>query len=99
MTKQEDIIEKMARLEENNKSTNQRIEELQKITKAFYDLASDVKVIANELVSMKQDICSIKSDIDEKNNEPNKMLFNVKNSVLTGVIMAIVSAIMVLILK
>ena len=99
MTKQEDIIEKLARLEENNKSTNQRIEELQKITKAFYDLASDVKVIANELVLMKQDICSIKSDIDEKNNEPNKMLFNVKNSVLTGVIMAIVSAIMVLILK
>lgn len=99
MTKQEDIIEKLARLEENNKSTNQRIEELQKITKAFYDLASDVKIIANELVSMKQDICSIKSDIDEKNNEPNKMLFNVKNSVLTGVIMAIVSAVMVLILK
>ncbi len=44
MTKQEEIIEKLARLEENNKSTNQRIEELQKITKAFYDLASDAKV-------------------------------------------------------
>lgn len=99
MTKQEDMIEKLVRLEECNKSTNQRIEELQKITKAFYDLASDVKVIANELVSMKQDICSIKQDIDEKNNEPNKMLFNVKNSVLTGIIMAIVSAVMVLILK
>lgn len=99
MSKQEDIIEKLARLEENNKATNQRIEELQKITKAFYDLASDVKVIANELVSMKQDICGIKKDIDEKNNEPNRLMFNVKNSVLTGVIMAIVSAVMVLILK
>lgn len=99
MTKQEDIIEKLARLEENNKSTNQRIEELQKITKAFYDLASDVKVIANELVSMKQDICGIKQDIDDKNKEPNKLIFNVKSAVLTGVIMAIVSAIMVLILK
>lgn len=99
MTKQEDIIEKLARLEENNKSTNQRIEELQKITKAFYDLASDVKIIANELVSMKQDIYGIKKDIDERNNEPNKMLFNVKNTVITGIIMALVSAFMVLILK
>lgn len=99
MTKQEDIIEKMARLEECNKSTNQRIEELQKITTAFYNLASDVKVIANELVSMKQDICSIKQDIDEKNNEPNILWFNAKSTVITGVIMALVSAFMVLILK
>lgn len=99
MTIEKEDLKILYDTESRSKSNTKRIDELSLVTKAFYDLASDVKIIANELVSMKQDICGIKKDINERNNEPNKMLFNVKNSVLTGVIMAIVSAIMVLILK
>ena len=47
------------------KSAHKRIDELQLVTKAFYDLASDVKVMVNEMTNMKKDISDIKSNIDE----------------------------------
>ena len=45
------------------KSAHKRIDELQLVTKAFYDLASDVKVMVNEMTNMKKDIAGIKDNI------------------------------------
>jgi subtilase family serine protease len=70
------------------------------ITTAFYDLASDVKVMVNEMTNMKKDIKEIKGNIDEYHKvEPNKLIFNVKTTIITGVISAIVGAILALIFK
>lgn len=82
------------------KSAHKRIDELQLVTKAFYDLASDVKVMVNEMTNMKKDIAGIKDNIEEYHHkEPNKLWFNAKNGVLTGVIAILVSALMALIMK
>ena len=82
------------------KSAHKRIDELQLVTKAFYDLASDVKVMVNEMTNMKKDIAGIKDNIEEYHHkEPNKLLFNAKNGILTGVIAILVSALMALIMK
>jgi uncharacterized protein YydD (DUF2326 family) len=99
----EEIVRLGRELSEVHASTKQahkRIDELQLVTKAFYDLASDVKVMVNEMSNMKKDITAIKSNIEEYHHkEPNKLMFNVKNTIITGVIGAIVGVLMALVLK
>lgn len=81
-------------------SAHKRIDELQLVTKAFYDLASDVKVMVSEMSNMKKDITHIKEDIETYHHkEPNQLLFNVKNAILIGIVSAILGAILALILK
>lgn len=93
------------------KSAHKRIDELQLVTKAFYELASDVKVMVSEMANMKtdiseiktnmkKDISDIKSNIDEYHRvEPNKLIFNVKNAIIVGIFTTLLGAIFVLILK
>lgn len=94
------IERELSELSASAKQAHKRIDELQLVTKAFYDLASDVKVMVNEMTNMKKDIKEIKADIDEYHHqEPNKLIFNVKNAIITGVVGAIVGAIIALVLK
>lgn len=95
-----EIIKTLAEHDSSLKSAHKRIDELQLVTKAFYDLASDVKVMVSEMSNMKKDITDIKSNIAEyHHNEPNKILFNVKSTIITGIAAAIVGAMLALILK
>lgn len=100
---EKELLDLEKRVTENSasvKSAHKRIDDLQLVTKAFYDLASDVKVMVNEMTNMKKDIVDIKSNIDEYHHkEPNKYIFNVKNTIITGLVGAIVAAIISLILK
>lgn len=94
------IEKEIGELNSSVKSAHKRIDDLQLVTKAFYDLASDVKVMVNEMTNMKKDISEIKGNMDEYHHkEPNKLWFNVKNAILTGIVAAIVGGIMALIIK
>lgn len=94
------IEKEIGELKSNVDNAHKRIDDLQLITKAFYDLASDVKVMVNEMTNMKKDIKEIKGNIDEYHKvEPNKLIFNVKNTVITAIAAAIVGAVIALILK
>lgn len=85
--------------EARSKSNTKRIDELQLITKAFYNLAGDVKVIAEQMSNMKEDISDIKIKVDEKTSENNKIAFNLKSAIINGIVMIIIGAIMALIIK
>lgn len=94
------IRQELGEVNSSTRAAHKRIDELQLVTKAFYDLASDVKVMVNEMTNMKQDIKDIKSNIKEYHqNEPNKLIFNAKNAILAGVVGAMVGAILALVLK
>ena len=94
------IERELSEINASTKQAHKRIDELQLVTKAFYDLASDVKVMVNEMTNMKKDINDIKSNIDEYHHqEPNKLIFNAKNTIITGIVGAIVGVIMALVLK
>lgn len=94
------IEKEIGELKSDVNNAHKRIDDLQMVTKAFYDLASDVKVMVNEMTNMKKDIKEIKGNIDEYHKvEPNKLIFNVKNAVIVGFASAIVGAIIALILK
>lgn len=97
---EKEIIKTLAEHDSSLKQAHKRIDELQLVTKAFYDLASDVKVMVNEMTNIKKDISDIKSNIDEYHKvEPNKLIFNVKNAIVVGIVSALVGAILVLIIK
>ena len=56
--------------------------------------------MVNEMTNMKKDISDIKVNMDEYHHkEPNKLWFNVKNAIITGIVAIIVSTIMGLIIK
>ena len=94
------IEKELGQLDASTKQAHKRIDELQLVTKAFYDLASDVKVMVNEMSNMKKDITHIKEDIEEYHHkEPNKLIFNVKNAVVVGIASALLGAIITLVLK
>lgn len=97
--KNEELHEVIAKQGESIKNAHKRIDELQVVIKAFYELAADVKVMVNEMTNMKADINDIKLKVDARDNESNKLIFNVKNAIITGVVAAIVTAIIALILK
>lgn len=95
-----DVEKEIGELSGSIKSAHRRIDELQLVTKAFYDLASDVKVMVNEMSNIKKDISDIKGNIEEYHHkEPNKIIFNVKNAVIVGIASALLGAILTLILK
>ena len=94
------IEKEIGELKSDVNNAHKRIDDLQLVTKAFYDLASDVKVMVNEMTNMKKDIKEIKGNIDEYHKvEPNKLIFNAKNTIITGIISALVGAIIALIFK
>ena len=93
-----DLEKQIGELWGSTKSAHRRLDELQLVTKAFYDLASDVKVMVGEMAGMKNDISDIKSNIKEYHTtEPNKLLFNAKNAIVVGVVSALVTTILALI--
>ncbi len=95
-----EIRQELGEVSSSTKAAHKRIDELHLVTKAFYDLASDVKVMVSEMSTMKKDINDIKGNIKEYHqNEPNKLIFNAKNSIVVGVVGTIVGAILALVLK
>ena len=95
-----DVEKEIGELNSSVKSAHKRIDELQLVTKAFYDLASDVKVMVNEMTNMKKDINDIKGNMEEYHQkDPNKLIFNVKSAIVTGIVAILVSALMALIIK
>lgn len=96
---QDNLSIHIGELEQSTKSAHKRIDELQVVIKAFYELAADVKVMVNEMTRMKSDINDIKVKVDAHENEPSKLMFNIKNTLITSVIGALVGALMALILK
>lgn len=95
----QDMSLRVAKTEDSVKHAHKRIDELQNITKAFYELAADVKVMVNEMSNMKSDISDIRKKVDARNDEPNKLIFNIKNTIVTGIVAAIVGAVIALIMK
>lgn len=95
----QDMSLRVAKTEDSVKHAHKRIDELQNITKAFYELAADVKVMVNEMSNMKSDISDIRKKVDARNDEPNKLIFNIKNTIVTGIVAAIVGAVIALIIK
>ena len=95
----QEIALKLVKVEDSVKSAHKRVDELSNITKAFYELAADVKVMVNEMTNMKSDISDIRKKVDARDDEPNRLMFNIKNTIITSIVAAIIGAIIALVIK
>lgn len=95
-----DIEKELGTLIEKNKNTEKRVDKLEKIVDVVYDLSSNVKILAEKMDNTNTNITKMKSDMEEYHQkEPNKIIFNTKNTIITGIVGALISALMMLILK
>lgn len=95
-----DIEKELGTLIEKNKNTEKRVDKLEKIVDVVYELSSNVKILAEKMDNTNTNITKMKSDMEEYHQkEPNKIIFNVKNAILTGVVGALIGALMMLVLK
>lgn len=102
----EELSISVARVEESTKSAHKRIDTLEENMKNIYSLANDVKslagdvrVFAEQLTTVKKDVGDVKSCISEEQKKPGKMIDSVKISIINGIAMIVISAIMALIIK
>ena len=106
-----EINKEIVELKTKQKATEKKVESLEKIINVVYDLVTSVKVLTEKMDTMNanindikentnKDISSIKGEIDDYHHkEPNKIIFNVKNLIITTIVGAIVGAYISLILK
>ena len=96
-----EINTRLGILENQQEVTGKRVENIEKVTEAIHKMATNVGVMANEMVHIKDDISNINENINKyhNNNDEKKLIFNAKNAVIVGVVGALVTAFMALILK
>lgn len=94
------IEKELGELSGSVKSAHKRIDNLEPVVKIIYELATSVKVMAEKMNNMNSDISQIKSNMEEYHHkQPNKILFNVKNTIIVGIVGALIGAFMALIIK
>lgn len=95
-----DINNRINKLEMQQETTEKRVDNIEKVADAIHEMAKNVGVMANEMSHMKNDISILNKNVNKYHNEePTKLIFNAKNGIMLGVISALVSAFMALILK
>lgn len=93
------IIEKVAIVEQSSKSAHRRLDTLETVINSFHDIASDVKILAKEMMTVKEDVKEIKSKVEDETNRPNRMFNNLKQAVINAIGVIITGAILALIIK
>lgn len=105
------INREIGEIRTKQEATDKKVESLEKIIDVVYELTTSVKVLTEKLDTMNdnindikentsKDISSIKGEIDGYHHkEPNKIIFNVKNLIITTIVAAIAGAYLSLILK
>lgn len=85
----EELREKVAHLEEREKSNTHRIDSLDAKVEDIHELASSVKVIASEMKAMRSDLNSIDNRVKTVEEKPAKKWEDLIKTVLTCVATAI----------
>lgn len=76
--------------EEKHKTVNDRLEKLENITTVIYSLASDVKLMAQELTTVKQDLTCLKEDKETRDNKPSRFWDIIQQTIITVITTSIV---------
>lgn len=85
----EDLREKVAHLEEREKSNTHRIDNLENKVEDIHELASSVKLMASEMKAMREDVNSMDNRLKVVEEKPAKNWNNLIKTILTCVATAI----------
>lgn len=95
-----DIEVKVAKLEQRVETLEHEQKEMKDIVNDTRKIASSVEVMANEMKHMNEKIDDINSKVEHHHTDkPNQLMFDIKKAITTGIVGAIVGAVIALILK
>lgn len=84
----------VATLKAENKTIFKEIESLKRIQDIIYDLSKNLSTLVMEMKDTKEDVKSIRQDLDEIKRKPGNDYDNIKGTVVNLIIGAIIGTIM-----
>lgn len=94
----EEQIRELAETSSRSKSNTHRIDKLEEQTRLMHEMNKNIAVIAEQTKDTKDDVKSLKTDVEEIKSKPNRLVDKAKENVLGVIIGAIVGALIALIL-
>lgn len=85
-----ELREKVAHLEEREKSNTKRIDTLENKVEDIHELASSVKLMASEMKAMREDVNSMDNRLKVVEEKPAKNYENIKMYIITAIISLII---------
>ncbi len=79
----EDLKEKIAHLEEREKSNTHRIDNLEEKIENIHELASSVKLMASEMKAMREDVSDMNNRLKMVEEKPVKSWENLIKTIVT----------------
>jgi t-SNARE complex subunit (syntaxin) len=84
MSKNEDLAVQVAKVDESAKSAHKRIDKLEEITDTIYNLASDIKLLAQAVSNQQDAINKINANLETINSKPSKWVDLVKSTLISA---------------
>lgn len=81
-----EMIEKVAHLEEREKSNTKRIDSLENKVEDIHELASSVKLLASETKAMREDVNDMNNRLKIVEEKPAKNYESIKIYIITSII-------------
>lgn len=95
----QDIRDRMTAVEHRGKSNTRRIEELEKNTDTLTDIAKNMAVMSKEQSQISEKVDKLDRTVSAYQNVPVSRWNKVIDTLVSGVVMAVVAAVLALILK
>ncbi|WP_410496502.1 hypothetical protein QTL86_03550 [Cellulosilyticum sp. ST5] len=90
----EDQVKELAETTARSKSNTHRLDKLEENTKLMHEMNRNIAVIAEQTKDTKEDVKSLRTDVEEIKAKPNKLVDSVKQNAIGVIVGALVGAIL-----
>lgn len=90
----EEQVKELAETTARSKSNTHRLDKLEENTKLMHEMNRNIAVIAEQTKDTKEDVKSLRTDVEEIKAKPNKLVDSVKQNAIGVVVGALVGAIL-----
>ena len=90
----EEQVKELAETTARSKSNTHRLDKLEENTKLMHEMNKNIAVIAEQTKDTKEDVKSLRTDVEEIKAKPNKLVDSVKQNAIGVVVGALVGAIL-----
>ncbi len=90
----EEQVKELAETTARSKSNTHRLDKLEENTKLMHEMNRNIAVIAEQTKDTKEDVKSLRTDVEEIKAKPNKLVDSVKQNAIGVIVGALVGAIL-----
>ena len=94
----DDQLKELVETSTRSKSNTHRINKLEEQTQLMHDMNKNIAVIAEQTKDTKDDVKSLKTDVEEIKSKPNKLIDKAKENAIGVIIGTVIGALIALVL-